>query len=68
MANGSPNAGLMDIPSQIDREDIAAEIVLEVPNSEVMMATEVDSDGIEITAEEDGSVVIDFDPQDQRGS
>ena len=68
MANGSPNAGLMDIPSQIDREDIAAEIVLEVPNSEVMMATEVDSDGIEITAEEDGSVVIDFDPQDQRGT
>jgi len=68
MANGSPNAGLMDIPSQIDREDIAAEIVLEVPNSDVMMATEVDSDGIEITAEEDGSVVIDFDPQDQRGT
>ncbi len=68
MANGSPNAGLMDIPSQIDREDIAAEIVLEVPNSDVMMATEVDSDGIEITAEEDGSVVVDFDPQDQRGT
>ena len=68
MANGSPNAGLMDVPSQIDREDIAAEIILEVPNSEVMMATEVDSDGIEITAEEDGSVVVDFDPQDQRGT
>jgi hypothetical protein len=68
MANGSPNAGLMDVPSQIDREDIAAEIILEVPNSEVMMATDVDSDGIEITAEEDGSVVIDFDPQDQRGT
>ena len=68
MANGSPNAGLMDVPSQIDREDIAAEIILEVPNSEVMMATDVDSDGIEITAEEDGSVVVDFDPQDQRGT
>ena len=70
MANGKPNAGLMDIPSQLDPEDIAAEIELEIPGGSNYTIAELQDDefgAIEIVPEDDGSVVVDFDPQDQRG-
>tara|TARA_R110000772_G_scaffold99522_2_gene199418 strand:+ start:619 stop:3057 length:2439 start_codon:yes stop_codon:yes gene_type:complete len=71
MANGKPNAGLMDIPSQLDPEDIAAEIELEIPGGSNYTIAELQDDefgAIEIVPEDDGSVVVDFDPQDQRGA
>ena len=70
-----PVGSLMDknVPSQLLEEDIRAEIELELPGSQendVMAMVDMDAsmDGeIEITAEDDGSVMIDFDPQDERG-
>jgi hypothetical protein len=70
MANGKPNAGLMDVPSQLDPDDLTAEIELEIPDSQNIVMAELDSEGvgsIEISPEEDGGVTVDFDPQDQRG-
>ena len=70
MANGKPNAGLMDVPSQLDPDDLMAEIELELPDSQNIVMAELDSEGvgsIEISPEEDGGVTVDFDPQDQRG-
>jgi hypothetical protein len=66
--------GLMDtnVPSQLDEDDLRAEIELELPDSGAdpyLMAADMDPDApeIEITADEDGSVVVDFDPGDMRG-
>ena len=70
-----PVGSLMDrnVPSQLLEEDIRAEIELELPGSQendVMAMVDMDAsmDGeIEMTAEDDGSVMVDFDPQDARG-
>ena len=73
MANGATNAGLMDrnIPSQMDMEDMAAELELAIPDSsdnDVMAMIQAEDVGeIEITSEDDGGVIMDFDPTDQRG-
>ncbi|GAG22515.1 unnamed protein product, partial [marine sediment metagenome] len=72
MANGTTNAGLMDnnVPSQLDMEDLAAELELSIPDSgnDVMAMIQAEDVGeIEITSEDDGGVLIDFDPMDQRG-
>jgi hypothetical protein len=72
MANGKSNAGMMDrnFPSQLDEEDLRAEIELELPNSQndvMAMISAEDVGAIEVRPEDDGGVVIDFDPQDQRG-
>jgi hypothetical protein len=70
MANGKPNAGLMDVPSQLDPEDLAAEVELELPDSSNVVMADIeatDVGSIEITPEDDGGVVIDFDPQEDRG-
>ena len=70
MANGKPNAGLMDVPSQLDPDDLAAEIEIELPDSQNIVMAEIESEdvgSIEISPEEDGGVTVDFDPQDQRG-
>ena len=61
------------IPSQLDPEDLAAEVELEVPGSMEPMATldmdvEAENMDIEITAEDDGGVTVDFEPTDQRGT
>ena len=63
----TPQAGLMDrnVPAQLDEEDLRAEIELELPMSqetEIIAMTDGEGPEIEITAEEDGGVVIDFDP------
>ena len=72
MANGKPNAGMMDsrVPSQLDLEDLAAELELEIPDSQnnVIAMLEAENVGeIQIMPTEDGGVEVDFDPQDQRG-
>jgi len=66
--------GLMDtnVPSQLDEDDLRAEIELEIPDSGAdpyLMAADLDPDApeIEITTDEDGSVVVDFAPDDMRG-
>ena len=61
------------IPSQLDPEELAAEVELEVPGSMEPMATldmdvEAENMDIEITAEDDGGVTVDFEPMDQRGT
>jgi hypothetical protein len=67
-----PIGGLMDknVPSQLDPEDLAAEVELEVPGSmDNVVSFEGMAEGmdIEISPEDDGGVTIDFDPEDQRG-
>ena len=66
-----PVGGLMDtnVPSQLDEEDLAAEIEVELPgsmdNDVVEMISEDTPEEIEIY--EDGDdVVVDFDPQEMR--
>ena len=63
---------LMDtgVPSQLDEDDLRAEIEIELPDSQnnVMAMIEAeDVDGIEITSDEDGGVTVDFEPSDVRG-
>ena len=59
---------LMDrnVPSQLAEEDLQAEIEIELPGSQndvmAMIASE-DVGSIEIIPEEDGGVIVDFDPQ-----
>ena len=67
-----PIAGMMDnVPSQLDPEDLAAEVELELPGSmdDNVVSFEGVAEGmdIEMIPEDDGGVTIDFDPQDQRG-
>ena len=66
--------GLMDtnVPSQLDEDDLRAEIEIELPDSGAdpyLMAADLDPDApeIEITTDDDGSVVVDFAPDDMRG-
>ena len=68
-----PIVGMMDnVPSQLDMEDLAAEVELEVPGSmdDNVVAFEgmAENMDIEMTPDDDGGVTIDFDPQDQRGA
>jgi hypothetical protein len=67
-----PIGGLMDtnVPSQLDMDDLSAEVELEVPGSmDNVISFEGMAEGmdIEILPEDDGGVTIDFDPSDQRG-
>ena len=60
------------IPSQLDEEELAAEVELEVPGAMEPMSSigfegEAQNMDIEITAEDDGGVTIDFEPIEQRG-
>ena len=63
--------GLMDtnVPSQLDEDDLRAELEIEIPDSGGdPMLYAVDSDiEIEISEEDDGGVTVDFDPEDTRG-
>ena len=69
-----PIGSLMDnnVPSQLDEDDLRAEIEVELPGSQyddnlVLLDGETEGSPIEIEMGDDGSVVVDFDPQDQRG-
>ena len=59
-----PIAGLMDsgVPSQMEEEDLRAELELEIPDTgQEPLLTEL-GDEIEIIEEEDGDVIVDFEP------
>jgi hypothetical protein len=68
-----PIAGMVDknVPSQLDMEDLAAEVELELPGSMddnvVSFEGMAENMDVEITPDEDGGMTVDFDPQDQRG-
>ena len=51
------------VPTQLDEEELKAEMDVEIP--EGMDTTDIPED-IEIIEEEDGSVVVDFDPSEDR--
>jgi len=66
--------GLMDtnVPSQLDEDDLRAEIELEIPDSgaDPFLVSADFGEGapeIEIVADGDGGVTVDFDPSDMRG-
>ena len=66
--------GLMDtnVPSQLDEDDLRAEIELEIPDSGAdpfLVSADLGEGApeIEIVAEGDGGVTVDFDPSDMRG-
>ena len=54
---------MMDkVPSQLDEEELKAEVDVEIP--EAMDVEDLTDDmDIEVIPEEDGSVVVDFDPE-----
>ena len=58
---------LMDtnVPSQLDEEDLKAEIELEIPSTDEPLLTDPDIE-IEITEEDDGGVTVDFEPEEER--
>jgi hypothetical protein len=58
-----PIAGLV-VPSQLDESEMAAELELEIPDSgQEPLLTDL-GDEIEIIEEENGDVIVDFDPMD----
>tara|TARA_A100000171_G_scaffold9387_1_gene6864 strand:- start:385 stop:2829 length:2445 start_codon:yes stop_codon:yes gene_type:complete len=69
-----PIAGMVEtnVPAQLDPEDLAAEVELEIPGSMddnvVSFEGMAENMDIEISPEEDGGVTIDFEPADQRGA
>jgi hypothetical protein len=63
----SPIGGLMDrnVPSQLDMSDLEAELELEIPDSrETPLMLDGDEE-IEIVEEDDGGVLVDFDPSEE---
>jgi hypothetical protein len=57
-----------NVPSQLDPEDLAAEIEIELPDSQnnvLAMIQGEDIGEIEISPTEDGGVEVDFEPQDE---
>ena len=52
------------VPTQLDEEELKAEMDVEIPEA---MDVEEIPENVEIVEEEDGSVVIDFDPKDDKG-
>jgi hypothetical protein len=65
MARAPIGSMMEDVPSQLDEEDMRAEVEIEMPDSLDMGPI---PENVEIIEEEDGSVVVDFEPQDQRGT
>jgi hypothetical protein len=66
------SSSLMDrnVPSQLDEDDLKAELEIELPDSQNNVLAMVDAENvgeIEISETDDGGVEIDFEPQDQRG-
>ena len=67
MAEERGRGSLMDnnVPSQLDEEDLKAELEIEIPDSQTPIVTVGNLDGepaIEIIMEDDGGVVVDFEP------
>ena len=58
------------VPSQIDQEDLDAELELEIPGSRNTVQAMIEAENvgeIEIAEDDDGGVTIDFEPMDERG-
>lgn len=72
MESGKPNAGMVfrNVPSQLDEDDLRAEIEVELPNSQLDFISNFDQDepseSIEIIEMEDGGVTVEFDPEEVR--
>ena len=59
-----------NVPSQLSEEDLAAEMEIEIPDSQNNVMAMINAEGvgeIEISPTEDGGVEIDFEPSDKRG-
>ena len=64
----APIGGLMDtnVPSQLDEDDLSAELELEIPDSRETPLMLEGEEEIEIVTEEDGGVLVDFDPSEEK--
>ena len=64
----APIGGLMDtnVPSQLDEDDLSAELELEIPDSRETPLMLEGEEEIEIVTEDDGSVLVDFDPTEDK--
>ena len=62
----APIGGLMDtnVPSQLDEADLSAELELEIPDSQETPLMLDSGEEIEVVEEDDGSVLVDFDPSE----
>ncbi len=62
----APIGGLMDtnVPSQLDEADLSAELELEIPDSQETSLMLDSGEEIEVVEEDDGSVLVDFDPSE----
>ena len=65
MAREPIGSMMENVPSQIDEDELAAEVEVEIPDSLAMGPV---PEHVEIMEEDDGSVIVDFEPQDQRGT
>jgi len=69
MESGKPNAGMMfrNVPSQLDEDDLRAEIEVELPSSQTLLVSELPEtdEKIEVIEMEDGGVTVEFDPEDE---
>ena len=72
MESGKPNAGMVfrNVPSQLDEDDLRAEIEVELPNSQLDFISNFDQDepseSIEVIEMDDGGVTVEFDPEEVR--
>jgi len=72
MESGKPNAGMVfrNVPSQLDEDDLRAEIEVELPDSQLDFVSNFDQDepseSIEVIEMDDGGVTVEFDPEEVR--
>ena len=52
------------VPSQLDEQELKEQMDVEIPEA---MEAEETPENVEIVEEEDGSVVVDFDPREDKG-
>jgi hypothetical protein len=55
-----------NVPSQLDEDDLSAELELEIPDSRETPFMLEGEEEIEIVTEDDGSVLVDFDPSEDK--
>jgi len=55
-----------NVPSQLDEDDLSAELELEIPDSRETPLILEGEEEIEIVTEDDGSVLVDFDPTEDK--
>jgi hypothetical protein len=55
-----------NVPSQLDEDDLSAELELEIPDSRETPLMLEGEEEIEIVTEEDGGVLVDFDPSEEK--